>query len=426
MNAPDLVQATVPDFSSLLVSSTGYLREGLDRFISTANGDSKVVDFLNYLFPAACLEGASDIHMRHHPDGFRILVRVNGILQERYFLNSAAAREINIKLRSRCRLEVSDTESPLDGKFAVALGDRRVEVRVSLLPNDLGQSIVCRLLDEANAARQLDDIWMPPLLRAALMEALAYEEGIILNVGPTGSGKTTTLYACLNHLNEPGIHIITAEDPIEYALKGANQVSVHPPYRTFAKILRAALRQDFEVGLVGEIRDSETANIAFTAANTGHLMLSTLHTRTTLSTITRLLDLGVKPYEIADALRLITAQRLVRKICDSCSTLFVPTTEQVRALRAQNGGDRIELDRPFYAVNPRGCEHCHGGYQGRIPVMEMLVGTASLREAVERGDRQAMREEAFSQPQYAPLLQVGLDMSSKRFVDFHTALKFSQ
>lgn len=177
---------------------------------------------------------------------------------------------------------------------------------------------------------------------------------------------------------------------------------------------------------MGEIRDSETANIAFTAANTGHLMLSTLHTRTTLSTITRLLDLGVKPYEIADALRLITAQRLVRKICDSCSTLFVPTTEQVRAMRAQNGGDRIELDRPFYAVNTRGCEHCHGGYQGRIPVMEMLVGTASLREAVERGDRQAMREEAFSQPQYAPLLQVGLDMSSKRFVDFHTALKFSQ
>ena len=425
MNAPDLVVATQPDFASLLVSSTGFLHNGLDRFISTSSGDGKLVEFLNYLFPTACREGASDIHMRHHQNGFQVRIRTDGVLRERFLLNSNAAREINVKIRSRCNLEVSDTESPLDGKFTVAVDGRRVDIRVSILPSDLGQSIVCRILDEANAARKIADIWMPSKLRAALMEALEEEEGLILNVGPTGSGKTTTLYACLDHLNEPDIHIMTAEDPIEYTLRGATQTAV-TAHRTFARILRAMLRQDFEAGLIGEIRDGETAGVTLTAANTGHLMLSTLHTRNALSTITRFLDLGVKAYEIADAIRLITAQRLPRMLCPSCSTLHVPTDEQIKRIKTKHGGSRIEFDRPFYAANPSGCDHCRDGYKGRIPIMEMLVGTDSLRVAIERGDREAMREEAFAQPQYAPLLQAGIDMSSQRLVDFRTALKFAQ
>lgn len=426
MNPPGTVPLVEPDFSEIFVSSTGYLRDGLDHFISTSGGDWKIVEFLNYLFPKACEDRASDIHMQHHTDGFRIRVRRSGELVDEYYLNSGASREINSKIRSRCKLEISDTESPLDGKFTVGVNGRRVDVRVSILPSDLGQTIVCRLLDPNNAARDLNQIWMRDTQRTALMNALDQDEGIILTVGPTGSGKTTTLYGGLNYLNKPGIHVITAEDPIEYSLPGATQVSVHPHFRPFAKILRAMLRQDFEVGLVGEIRDPETAQIAMTAANTGHLILSSLHTRRTLSTVTRLLDLEVKPYEIADALRLVVAQRLPKKICPHCSIEIEPTENHLSLFRTQAGSHPIDISRPFWRANAQGCEHCKNGYVGVIPVMEMLVGTPSLCEAIERNDREVMRQEANSQAQYVPLFQAALNMSTERLVDYHTVLRYSQ
>jgi type II secretory ATPase GspE/PulE/Tfp pilus assembly ATPase PilB-like protein len=413
-------------FSSILVPEGGYAHvDGLDEFISTDRGDAEVVFFLNHLFPKALQEGASDIHFVHHMHGFRVRFRINGVLEDRYYLNSEAARDVDLKIRSRCMLAISEREAPLDGSFFMMVMGRRLDVRVSILPNALGQSIVCRLLDQANAGRTLDSIWMPDEARQVLLEALQFEEGLILNVGPTGSGKTSTLYACLNYLNRPGIHICTAEDPVEYTLPGANQVSVKAPERTFAKILRAFLRQDFDIGLVGEIRDSETANIALSAANTGHLMLSTLHTKNTLATMTRLADLGVKHYEMADCMRLIVAQRLLKKLCPHCSQPHFITDAEHESLQREEGSHLINRDQQFYVAHPQGCEHCENGYVGRVPVMEMLAGTRDMKAAIEAADRRAMLECAYAQPQYQPLICGGTAMSAAREVDFHAALKIN-
>lgn len=417
---------TTPEFQSILVPEGGYAHvEGLDEFISTDRGDTEVVFFLNHLFPLAIREGASDIHFVHHMRGFRVRFRINGKLEDRYYLNSEAARDVDLKIRSRCMMATSERAEALDGSFFMLIEDRRVDVRVSILPNALGQSIVCRLLDSANAGRTLDSIWMSDAVRQTLLTALEYEEGLILTVGPTGSGKTSTLYACLNHLNHPGIHICTAEDPVEYSLPGANQVSVKVPERTFAKILRSFLRQDFDVGLVGEIRDPETANIALSAANTGHLMLSTLHTKSTLATVTRLADLGVKHYEMADTVRLIVAQRLLKKLCPRCSVPHTMSESEQTALEKEEGAHLVDMRQQFYVAHPEGCEECDHGYTGRIPVMEMLAGTREMKAAIESGNRAAMVEAAYAQPQYQPLIVAGLAMSATGLVDFHAALKIN-
>ncbi|NEX63401.1 GspE/PulE family protein [Noviherbaspirillum galbum] len=416
----------VSDFSSILVPEDGYAYvDGLDEFISTDRGDTEVVYFLNHVFPQALHEGASDIHFIHHVKGFRVRFRINGVLEDRYFLNSEAARDLDLKIRSRCMLATSEREAPLDGSFFMLIDGRRVDVRVSILPNSLGQSIVCRLLDQNNAGRTLDSIWMPDAVREVLLQTLALEEGLILNVGPTGSGKTSTLYACLNHLNRPGIHICTVEDPVEYSLPGANQVTVRAPERTFAKVLRSFLRQDFDVGLVGEIRDAETANIALAAANTGHLMLSTLHTRSTLATVSRLADLGVKHYELADTIRLIVAQRLLKRLCPHCSMPYEMDDLERDALAAEEGGHLVDTYGQYWVANPDGCDACEGGYIGRVPVMEMLAGTRELKAAIESTDRATMVKRAYEQHQYQPLIVAGTVMSANRLVDFHAALKIN-
>jgi general secretion pathway protein E/MSHA biogenesis protein MshE len=426
MRASIEIAAGMPRFDSILVPPGGYGQlDGLDSFISTARGDQEVVAFLNYVFPQAIREGASDIHFIHDRRGFRVRFRVNGILQDRYFLNAEAARDIDLKIRSRCMMQTSDRDTPMDGSFRFSMDDNLVDVRVSIVPNSLGEAIVCRLLDQANAGRKLDDIWMRPEQRMVLEVALGFEEGLILNVGPTGSGKTSTLYACLNYLNHPGIHIVTAEDPVEYALPGANQVAVKHPQRSFSKILRAFLRQDFDVGLVGEIRDEETAKIALAAANTGHLILSTMHTKSTLAAVTRLVDLGAEHYEIGDSIRLIVAQRLLRKLCPHCAQPYRPANEERAAIQAEDGGERVDFDRSFYRAHQPGCEHCHRGYIGRIPVMEMLAGDREVRRAIEAADRAAMRACANDQPQYAPLIAAGLAMSADKLVDFRDAMKIN-
>ena len=419
-------KARAHGFEPILVPDGGYVElEGLDHFISTSRDDRETVHFMNFVFKQGIEEGASDIHFIHHIRGFRVRFRINGVLNDRWYIHSEAARNIDLLIRSRCMLRDSEREKPLDGSFFMTIAGRRIDIRVSILPNTLGESIVCRLLDQANAGRTLDSIWMTEPSRALLMRTLALEEGLILTVGPTGSGKTSTLYACLNYLNHDGINVVTAEDPVEYALPGANQIMVRNPDRSFALVLRAFLRHDFDVGLVGEIRDGETANVTMAAANTGHLMFSTLHTRSTLATITRLVDLGVKPYEIADSISLIVAQRLQKRLCPHCAIPHEISSDELTAIDNEESAERIDLTREFFVANPDGCEHCQEGFIGRIPIMEMLAGTRDLKQAIEKMDRQAMAECALKQPQYTPLLAAGIDMSAAKLIDFRLALKIN-
>lgn len=390
---------------------------GVSTFISTSRNDKEVVSFLNHAFYEAAALGASDVHFQDEEYGTLVRYRIGGVLEDRYHLNRLASREIDSKMRSRCQIAQQDRDSAFDGAFWLDLSDCLLDVRVSILPTRLGQSIVCRLLDQRNASRRLSEIDMQPLVREALMTALYEPEGIVLVTGPTGSGKTSTLYACLNELNTREIHIVTAEDPVEYRLAGANQVSVHQS-RSFSQILRAFLRQDFDVGLVGEIRDRETATTAYQAANTGHLMLSTLHANDTLTSISRLTGLGVDPYTVSSATKCVIAQRLPQRLCQQCKVPHVIDSLEEKNL------DHLKYAgaREFWARNPAGCDLCRGGEAGRMPVIEMLTFTRQLRDALIDGDENLIKTAAQSQPQYTPVGQAALNMSAEGLVSFDRAI----
>lgn len=395
---------------------------GVERFISTSRNDKEITVFLNQVFEQAAEEGASDIHIADDEYGAKIRFRTNGILRTLYRITREASLQIDGKIRARCQMSQSDRDTPFDGSFWFSLGDRLLDLRVSIMPTRLGQSIVCRLLDQSNASRTLGEIDMPDLVRRNLEKSLTSPEGLVLVTGPTGSGKTSTLYACLNTVNTPEIHIVTAEDPVEYRLVGANQVNVHAS-RTFAKILRSFLRQDFDIGLVGEIRDSETAVTAFQAANTGHLMLSTLHANDTVSSISRLVDLGVDTHTIAAATQCVIAQRLTNRLCPHCSTP-----------RELDDGDRdmlgkmhfrIDEGMTFWCRNRQGCDLCREGEKGRIAVFEMLMFTRELKDAIVERDPRRIKEAAMHQPQFNTITQAALHLCTQAMVDFDRAIGLS-
>ncbi len=419
MNAPRDMQEM---FSSLIlpvdVSGLDAIGgDGVPQFISTSRTDKEVVALLNHHFYEAADTGASDIHFQSDEYGVMVRYRLGGVLTDLHRISREAGKEVDSKLRARCKVSAVDRETPLDGSFWLIIGGLALDVRVNFLPTRFGQNIACRLLDQRNASRRLDDIEMPMLVRAMLMSALQAPEGIILVTGPTGSGKTSTLYACLNELNTRSVHIVTAEDPIEYRLPGADQACVHPN-RTFAQILRAFLRQDFDIGLVGEIRDMETATIAYQAANTGHLILSTLHANDTIASVTRLGDLGVDPYTVQAATKCIIAQRLPQRLCPRCKVPHTLNDHEQRLL------DRVHYDghRTFWTNNPDGCEACLRGQKGRMPVIEMLGFTKELRDALVEGQRSLVKEAAKLQPQFVPLLTTALCMSVNGLVGFNQAI----
>jgi len=346
-----------------------------------------VVRLLQSVFEDATRAGASDVHIEPQEGELLIRSRIDGLLQTLTQADKRIAPALAQRLKLMAGLDIAEKRLPQDGRFTLRLSDRTLDVRLSTMPSQYGESVVMRLLGQGSALRRLGDIGMPGDMLKRFRELLARDAGMILVTGPTGSGKTSTLYAALAELDAEKLKIITAEDPIEYRLSGLTQVQINERIDLdFAKVLRAALRQDPDVILVGEMRDAETAEIGLRAAITGHLLLSTLHTKDTVSTPFRLLDMGAPPFMVATSLQAVLAQRLLRGVCKHCAEPHQPTPQEqawLNEVLALNG----EPTGPVASVKGHGCSDCHGtGYQGRRGIYEMLELDSDMALAIQRSD----------------------------------------
>ena len=348
----------------------------LDDLVSLAN-EAPVVKIVNLLLLEALDTRASDVHLESYQNGLRVRYRVDGVLQDAIAPPPRLAAAVVSRLKIMAELDIAERRVPQDGRIRLRMHDRQVDVRVSTLPTLHGESVVLRLLDKESGRIDLEALGMGPDTLVRFDKVIAKPHGIVLSTGPTGSGKTTTLYAAVDRIRTGREKILTVEDPVEYELPGVPQVPVNEKVGlTFANALRALLRQDPDVMLVGEIRDQETADIATHAALTGHLVLSTLHTNDAATALTRLVDLGIEPYLVASTVEAVLAQRLVRRICDSCRRPVELTAEQRSAL----GDAASELGEVWEG---EGCEQCRGtGYSGRTGIYELLVMEPEIREAV--------------------------------------------
>ena len=345
--------------------------------------DAPVVKYLQKLLTDAIAAGASDIHFEPYERYFRVRYRVDGILSEITQPPLAIKDKIASRIKVISRLDISEKRVPQDGRMKLVLSKAKtIDFRVSTLPTLYGEKIVMRILDSSGVKLGIEALGYEPAQQEALMHAIRRPYGMILVTGPTGSGKTVSLYTCLNILNEPGVNISTAEDPAEIQLPGVNQVNVNDKAGlTFAAALKSFLRQDPDIIMVGEIRDLETADIAIKAAQTGHLVLSTLHTNDAPTTLTRMLNMGVAPFNIASSVILITAQRLGRRLCPQCKKPEdIPPEALLRA-----GFTEDDLDGSWTPYGPIGCDHCKGsGYKGRVGVYQVLPITDDMRQLIMR------------------------------------------
>ena len=364
-------------------------------------GEGSAVPLVNRIISDAIRMGASDIHVEPYERSLRVRYRIDGILQEILRPPLSQAKPVISRLKIMADLDIAEKRRPQDGRIRVKEGERVIDIRVSSLPTDFGEKVVLRILDKSHLHLDLSRLGFEEEDLRAFKRMVRLPYGMILVTGPTGSGKTTTLYAALNHVNRPEINITTIEDPIEYNLSGINQTHVRADIGlTFAAALRSILRQDPNVIMVGEIRDSETAEIAIRAALTGHLVFSTLHTNDAPSAITRLIDMGVEPFLVASSVKLILAQRLLRRLCDDCKTPSSPTLEQLEELG-------VVADREASFFSSKGCPACNNlGYLGRMAVYEMFelgngsdliargVGANELRSCARNHGMKALREAA--------------------------------
>ena len=346
--------------------------------------DAPVVKLLQTVFEEAMRLRASDIHFEPQEKSLRIRFRIDGVLHIQTEADAKVSSAVALRLKLMSGLDISEKRLPQDGRFNIKVRSNPVDVRISTLPTQYGESVVMRLLAQNTGLLELDKIGMPPRVLERLRHALKRPSGMVLVTGPTGSGKTTTLYAALNELNTPEKKIITVEDPVEYRLPGLNQVQVHEKIDlSFSRVLRTVLRQDPDIVLIGEMRDQETAEIGMRAAMTGHLVLSTLHTNDAVSTPIRLLDMGVPRYMVALSVHMVIAQRLVRIICSNCREAYALTPNEHEWLRYELGNG---IDNHTYH-HGRGCSHCaNTGYQGRSGVYEFLEMSDTVVEAINHED----------------------------------------
>ncbi len=346
--------------------------------------DAPVVKLLQTVFEEALRTRASDIHIEPQERALRIRFRIDGVLHVQTEADAKIATAVALRLKLMSGLDISEKRLPQDGRFNVKIRNASVDVRISTMPTQYGESVVMRLLNQNSGLLGLDRMNIPPRVLERLRHAIRRPSGMVLVTGPTGSGKTTTLYAALTELNSPEKKIITVEDPVEYRLPGINQVQVHEKIDlSFERVLRAALRQDPDVVLVGEMRDQTTAEIGMRASITGHMVLSTLHTNDVISTPIRLLDMGVPRYMVALSLQMVLAQRLVRVLCENCGEPHAPTPNEHEWLRYELA-DKVD---GYTYRRGRGCAHCNGtGYQGRTGVYEILEMTNELVEAINHED----------------------------------------
>ena len=374
----------------LVESRTDMDFEQLERDIHS----KPVVRLLNLILLQAIKDKASDIHLEPFEDRFRVRYRVDGVLYEMTPPPLHLAPALISRVKVMANLDIAETRVPQDGRIELNIAGRPIDLRVSTLPTAFGESVVMRVLDRANVNLELDQLGLRPAEIEVVKQLVDRPHGIILVTGPTGSGKTTTLYSALNYANSPEIKILTAEDPVEYDLEGIVQVPVNEEIGvTFASLLRSFLRQDPDKILVGEVRDLETAEIAIQASLTGHVVFSTLHTNDAPSAIIRMLDLGVEPFLLAATLEAVIAQRLVRKICTNCRVEYEPSEEELLELELRP--EEVEGKKFYYG---RGCEQCNGiGYKGRTAIFEIMLMTEDMRQLVLENPpldtlRQAARE----------------------------------
>jgi type IV pilus assembly protein PilB len=354
--------------------------------LEKASEDAPVVRLVNVVLLNAIRKGASDIHVEPYERRMRVRYRIDGVLHEEMTPPLKLKNALSSRLKIMSQLDIAERRLPQDGRIKLRLGkDREMDFRVSVLPTIWGEKIVLRLLDKSNLQLDMTKLGFEPDPLADFKWAINQPWGMVLVTGPTGSGKTTTLYSAMTELNQPGTNISTAEDPVEYNLHGINQVQMHDDIGlNFAMALRAFLRQDPDIVMVGEIRDFETAEIAVKAALTGHLVLSTLHTNDAPATISRLLNMGVEPFLITASVNLVLAQRLARKICVDCKTEFVPDPASLRDIGFTE--EQIERALVNKLFTGKGCQTCSGsGYKGRVALYEVMKFTDELKEMVLQG-----------------------------------------
>jgi type IV pilus assembly protein PilB len=351
-----------------------------------------IIKFVNLVLFQAVQDRASDIHFEPFEDEFKIRYRVDGALYEMAPPPKHLAKPVTSRIKIMANLNISENRMPQDGRISVNLGGKQIDLRVSTLPTQFGESVVLRVLDRSAVNLSLDNLGLPKFIMEYTRKAIQEPNGIFVVTGPTGSGKTTTLYSCLRECNTIDVKILTAEDPVEFDIEGIMQVAVNEGQgMTFMKALRSFLRQDPDIIMLGEMRDLETSQIAIQASLTGHLVLSTLHTNDAPGAVTRLVDMGVEPFLISSSLMAVLAQRLVRTVCKKCRTPFEPTESQLSMLNLSphDIGDKV-----FYYG--RGCQNCNDtGYKGRKGIFELLVMTDALRNLVnERAPTVVVRQKA--------------------------------
>jgi len=362
--------------------------------LKTQVEEAPVVKLINGILNDAVARGASDIHFECYEKDVRVRYRIDGVLQEIMRPPPKMKAALISRFKILSDLNIAERRLPQDGRIKLRIGKRVIDFRVSTLPTLFGEKIVARILDKGNLALDLETFGMEPKAKNDFMRAIMNPYGMVLVTGPTGSGKTTTLYSALSRINTTEVNIMTAEDPVEYNLQGINQVQVRTDIgMTFAAALRAFLRQDPNIIMVGEIRDIETGSIAIKAALTGHLVLSTLHTNDAPSTITRMVDMGIEPFNVASAVNLITAQRLVRRICNKCREEVVYPDEYIAAANLGDLADGVTFYRG------KGCDDCAGsGYRGRQGLYEVMAMSPTLRRMILQSASTAdLREQAVAE-----------------------------
>ncbi|BAZ92575.1 type II secretory pathway, ATPase PulE/TfP pilus assembly pathway, ATPase PilB [Thiohalobacter thiocyanaticus] len=389
----------------------------------SSQSDAPVVKLLQTIFEDAVRAKASDIHIEPDEDVLRIRRRVDGVLHEQVMDEKRIAAALVSRLKLMAGGDISERRKPQDGRFTLKVKDTQIDVRMATVPTQNGEAAVLRLLDQDAGRFNLDDLGMPAAVLTSFRRQIHKPHGLVLVTGPTGSGKTTTLYAALGELNRPQKKIITVEDPVEIQMSRVNQVQVNPKIGLgFAEVLRTTLRLDPDIILVGEIRDQETGEIALRASLTGHLVMSTLHTNDAVSSAIRLIDMGLEPYLVASSVSAIVAQRLVRTLCESCRNEHTPTAAEHAWLQALEGRDTT----PAVFYEGAGCNKCnHTGYRGRTGVYEILELTPDLIDALRQNDQSAFERISSAESRYRPLVHHALDLAGAGQTSLEEAMRLT-
>ncbi len=387
------------------------------------NSDTPIIKLVNHMISQSVKANASDIHIEPRRDSLKIRYRIDGILYDLLEPAKWIQSSLITRIKVMANMDIAEKRLPQDSRIEVRIGNKDIDIRISTIPTTLGERVVMRLLDKSSSLLSLSQFGIAPQRLRMIRDLSRLPNGIILMTGPTGSGKTTTLYAMLSEINKSDINIITVEDPVEYKLEGISQIQVNSKIGlTFAKSLRSIVRQDPDVILIGEIRDQETASIAVQAALTGHLVLSTLHTNDSASAITRLVDIGIEPFLITSAVRAVMAQRLIRILCDDCKEGYMPGEDLLKDL-----GLTVEDCKSKQIYKATGCKNCfHTGYKGRTPIFEILPFDEKIKTTIlKTSDASKIREVAIAQ-NMSTLLENGIEKFFNGITTIEEVLRVTQ